>query len=109
MSVPERLLLLCCLIPAPVFAGDPTRPPDLAPAAQEIVHAPLHLSMVLTEGDRRRVVINGKLMAVSDWIGNARLVAIHDDSVVVRQAGKRIVLKLPLPAIRREIKGVKHE
>ena len=109
MSVPERLLLLCCLLPLPAFAGDPTRPPDLVPAAQEIVHAPLHLSMVLTEGERRRAVINGKLMAVSDWIGNARLVAIRDDSVVMRRAGHSIVLKLPLPAVRQDIKGVKHE
>lgn len=92
-------LLLCI---TPVLAADPMRPPNLEPPAQEIVHEPLRLSLILNDAGRKRAVVNGKVLAVSERIGNARLEAINDDHVVMTRAGQRIVLRLAIPAIRQE-------
>lgn len=93
------LLLLCV---TPVLAADPMRPPNLESPAQEIVHEPLRLSLILSDAGRKRAVVNGKVLSVSERIGNARLEAINDDHVVMTRAGQRFVLRLAIPAIRQE-------
>ena len=97
------------LVPTFAWAGDPMRPPNLEAPAQEIVHAPLRLSMILSQQGRRRAVVNGKVLSVSERIGTARLVAIHDDYVVMTREGQQFVLRLQLPDIKQESKGEVHE
>ena len=107
MSVSRLWLLM--LLPLVAWAGDPMRPPNLEAPAQEIVHEPLRLSMILTEQGRKRAVVNGKVLDVSERIGTARLVSIHDDYVVMVQAGRQQVLRLPIPAIKQASKGNANE
>ena len=105
----NSILFLLLVMPWVAYGGDPTRPPNLAPAAQEILHEPLHLSLILADDQRRRAVINGKVLAVSDWIGDAQVKTIGRDQVVMQRAGQRIVLKLPLSAIKKQTKGGQNE
>lgn len=104
MSV-NKWWLCWLLLPVLAWAGDPMRPPNLEAPAEEIVLEPLRLSMILTEEGRRRAVVNGKVLSVSERIGTARLVSIHDDHVVMAQAGRQTVLRLPMPMIRQASKG----
>ncbi len=106
------LVVRCCvlmLVTFPVWAGDPMRPPNLEAPAQEILHEPLRLSMILNEQGRKRAVVNGKVMDVSDRVGTARLLAIHEDYVVMQQAGERIDLRLHGVAIKQASEGEAHE
>ena len=103
------VMLLMSVWCVAALANDPTRPPNLAPVATELVHEPLRLSLVLSEGERRTAVVNGKVLAVSDWIGSAQVLAIRDDQVLMRRAGQRFVLRLPVAAIKKDMKGGQHE
>lgn len=104
MSARNPLFALL-LLPLLAWAGDPMRPPNLEPAAQEIVHEPLRLSMIVTEQGRKRAVVNGKILSVSERIGNARLEAIHDDHIVMTRGGQRFVLRLGIPAVKQASEG----
>lgn len=104
MSVNKTVWLLL-LWPVLVWANDPMRPPHLEAPPAEIVHEPLRLSMILTEAGRRRAVVNGKVLSVSERIGTARLMAIHDDHVVMMRAGQTWVLKLSTAAVVQASKG----
>ena len=108
----RKYLLLCLLLvqTLPVQAGDPTRPPfaEAATPLQE-TSTPLQLSMILREDGRRRAVINGQLLAVSEAVGNARVVAINEDYVVMAQGGRRFNLSLPITPVKQTHQGGLHE
>lgn len=107
-----RSLSLCLLMlaPLPATAGDPTRPPFAEAAAPlESAAAPLHLSMILREEGRRRAVINGQLVAVTEAVGNARVVAIHEDHVVMARSGRQFDLHLSLAPVKQLSQDGHHE
>lgn len=104
MSV-NKVVLFLLLWPMLVWANDPMRPPHLEAPPEEIVYEPLRLSMILAEEGRRRAVVNGKLLGVSERIGTARLVAIHDDHVVMTRAGQTFVLRLSTASVIQASKG----
>lgn len=101
------LFFLCW--PLLVWANDPMRPPGLETAPSEMLVEPLRLSMILAGQGRQRAVINGKVLAVGEQVGNARLLAIGKDHVVMTQAGQRVELRLPVSFIRQTDKGKMHE
>lgn len=105
----NKVLWCLLLLPMLAWATDPMRPPHLEAPAEEMVLEPLRLSMIVAEEGRRRAVVNGKVLGVSERIGTARLVTIHDDYVVMIRAGQQIVLRLPLPDVRQVSEGELHE
>lgn len=108
-----KCLPLCLLMMAqalPALAGDPTRPPFVeASAPRQSTAAPLQLSMILHEDGRHRAVINGSLVAVSESVGSARVVAIHSDHVVLARAGRQFSLHLPIAAVKQSSQGSQYE
>src|SRR3989338_10754497 len=94
----------------PALAGDPTRPPFAeASAPRQSTATPMQLSMILQEEGRHRAVINGKLVAVSESVGNARVVAINQDHVVLARAGRQFSLHLPIAAVKQSSQGNQYE
>lgn len=110
---PIKQLILCGLFVVPAMnaaAGDPTRPPFVEmPPSQQVVSEPLQLSMILQERGRHRAVINGKSLAVADWISNAKVVAINQDHVLMARGGRQFKLQLPIGAVKTVSKGGMHE
>jgi len=105
----NKTVWLLLLLPSLVWANDPMRPPHLEAPPQEIVAEPLRLSMILAEEGRRRAVVNGKVLSVSERIGTARLLAIHDDHVVMVRAGQQFTLRLAVAPVIQASKGDVHE
>lgn len=86
----KRLLPLVVLLAAlPAQARDPMSPPE-APAAaarQPAAEAPppLRVHQLLVVDGQRYVVHQGRRRAVGEQIGEARIVAIDDNAVLLRQ------------------------
>lgn len=77
---------------------DPTRPPGSSEYAPGQADGGLQ-SIVRREGQKPRALINGELVALGDKVGGSagsqRLIAINDDSVVLRdEQGNRETLQL---------------
>ena len=75
--------------------NDPTRPVDVKPTSVGSVAPaaagdtpPARLEAVLHAPDRTVAIINGKLLHVGDWVGDARIEAIDLDSVRLVRAGR---------------------
>lgn len=106
-TLPLAVTLMLASAPA-LSMTDPMRPPSFdgveAPQARQEAKPPtsLTLSMILDTGSRRRAIINDAVVELDDVIGDARLIAIRKESVVLRQAGKTIELSLPFAEIRRD-------
>lgn len=94
----------CCGIGMAGAQGltDPTRPPDAvvpsgaaSPAVGEAAEtgAPV-LQSVLQSKDRRYAMISGKTYSVGQSVGGARIVAITEAEVTLRDANGKTVLKL---------------
>jgi MSHA biogenesis protein MshK len=95
------LLALTTLLPS-VMPGaahaqslrDPTRPPGSVEFAPGESDGGLQ-SIVRREGRKPLALINGELVPLGGQVGNARLVAVNEDSVVLLDAsGHRETLKL---------------
>ena len=95
------LLALTTLLPS-VMSGaahaqslrDPTRPPGSAEFAPGESDGGLQ-SIVRREGRKPVALINGELVPLGGQVGNARLVAVNEDSVVLLDAsGHRETLTL---------------
>ena len=89
--------LLCCSAQAQSLR-DPTRPPGMSEYAPDQTDSGLQ-SIVRREGQKPRALINGELVSLGAKIGgpdgSQRLIAIHDDSVVLRdEQGNRETLYL---------------
>jgi MSHA biogenesis protein MshK len=95
-------LALVMLIGAPrVFAqglSDPTRPPreiiggGAAPA--EFAANPSPAQVVIISTDRRRATINGQAVALGGRYGNATLVRISDEEIVLQRPEGTETIKL---------------
>ena len=89
--------LACCFIffAAPVFAGnvDPTSPFGYSPtSSQKEAEKKLVLESIIHGDGIHTVVINGKVMKPQDTIGEYKLTAVNDNSVVLRSKTQRLKL-----------------
>lgn len=96
-----------CLLPFAAQAEalrDPTRPPAVLSAAQdgatEVVASGPLLQSVLVSAGRRSAIISGQNVQVGDRIGDARVVEINENEVVLRTGGGLQRLKL-FPAVEK--------
>lgn len=82
---------------------DPTRPPAIiaAPVAAsgEVETKPLGLQSVIISKDRRAAIIDGATVELGGKHGDARLVEVNEDNVVLKSAKGRQVLTL-FPDVR---------
>jgi len=83
---------------------DPTKPPDIAPAATSSGY---QLSAIIIAPDHRTAVINGKLRHLGDKFDNLTLIMIEKNKVILQGADKQIVLTLEQDAISPMLKIVK--
>ena len=85
---------------------DPTRPPaGFGGAATAPVESAPRLQSILISSTRRIVIINGKTMKVGDKIGDAQLVAINENDVLLRTGKSLEVLRLYPSLVRRAADG----
>lgn len=111
-----HLMLVPLLLASPVWAqlADPTRPPvqaavpagDAASAAA--IPAAVGLQSVILSRDgkgRPAAVINGEVVQLGGKLGEARLVKVEEDHVVLLSAEGRETLRL-MPAAEKVIKKV---
>ncbi len=103
------------LLPGAMLAAglaDPTRPPYRQVARKAPVAVPdssgWRLTMIRLSDRDRIAVVNGRLVAVGDRVGDARVVAIRPGAVELVQAGKRFTVKLSRARVKR-VSGVRHE
>lgn len=79
---------------------DPTRPPPAFIQSGAADEAPpeegesLELQSILVSAHRRQAVIGGKVVKVGDSIGQAKVVRISEDTVVLRTGRQNETLKL---------------
>lgn len=85
-----------------VQAGDPTRPPSLGAGKAKPVYQALSLTMILRDSANMRAIINESVVGVTDVVAGARVIAIKEDSVVLRRAGQNITLRMPLAEVRKD-------
>jgi hypothetical protein len=100
-----RVLLIFLLSSSSSYllaANDPTRPPIFGPVKSKPVYNSLVLTMILNDKNNKRAIINESIVAVSDVVANARVIAIYDESVILTRAGKKIVLRMPLADVRKD-------
>lgn len=83
-------------------SGDPTRPPLFSGSKAKTVYPPLQLSMILSDQQNMRAIINESVVGVADTVANAKVLSIAEDSVVLSRAGQRITLRMPIAAVRKE-------
>jgi MSHA biogenesis protein MshK len=83
---------------------DPTQPPRavVLPSAPASAGAarPARLEAVLHAGDRAVAIIDGKLLRVGDWLGDARVAAIDSDAVHLTREGRKLTLRLANKAMK---------
>ena len=99
-------LALPLLVQAAELA-DPTRPVTLnapSPPGTAVQAAPssstLRLEGIVLAAERRVAIINGKLLHVGDWLGDAHIQAIDNATVLYSRAGRSHTLRLAAPAIQ---------
>jgi|SRR5689334_2380234 len=98
-----RLLcpLIACLAAWPVCAqglSDPTRPPRefLGGAAEPQLAAPgsSPAQVIIISKNRRQATINGRTVSIGERYGNATLVRISDEEIVLQKPDSTEVIKL---------------
>jgi hypothetical protein len=94
--------MLCCalLLAPPAMAADlrdPTQPPATVSTATRREPAPI-LSAVLKSGYKRGAIFNGQFVRSGGSVGNYTIIAVLDDGVRYRYAGRELELRLPPPA-----------
>lgn len=75
---------------------DPTRPSNswgAGSAAPAVSSGPVLQSVLIASG-RRVAVISGQTVQVGDKVGDARIVAINESEVVLREGGKLQTMKV---------------
>lgn len=74
---------------------DPTRPPFyLHHSGATHVQAETELQSVLVSPNRKVAIIQGRTVQVGDMVGDARVVAIAETQVTLREAGGERILRL---------------
>lgn len=108
-SVSTSWLLLALALPTSAMAqiaNDPTRPPsgyaEEAPASAD-VGGGLTLQSVLISPSQKAAIISGTMVKLGEKYGDAVLVKVAENEVVLRTAGTSQVLKLYPGVEKREI------
>ena len=109
-SVLKLALTLILCVPSYVNANnkglDPTKPLFGGESAQIMnVGEKLILEGIFHGshgGNTHTVIINGQSLKVNDTIGEYRLVAVNDDSVVLRSSDKRLKLAIFSGVVKRQ-------
>ncbi|GLX77873.1 hypothetical protein tinsulaeT_12130 [Thalassotalea insulae] len=80
---------------------DPTRPLSASyqGATTQKQFSQYVLQSIIDSGQRKKVVINGKLMSLGDRIGQYQLSAIKDNSVVLSSPDKELAMSLFSPVV----------
>ena len=113
MSVRRGLLLLVCGMAtawaapgAPVDLPDPTEPPEryrTAVRRMEVTRRQeFAVSAIKISGEHRRAIVNDRLVAEGDAIGEARVVEILPTAVVVEYLAEHIRVALLPRKIRQQ-------
>lgn len=87
--------------PAGVFV-DPTRPPSPAagvPGGDKSAQSRTLQSVLIAPG-RSVAVVDGEMVRVGSWLGDARVVKIDESGVVLRGSGRTETLRL-LPDVKK--------
>ena len=84
--------------------SDPTRPPReiLGAAADEPAFNPSPAQVVIISTDRRQATINGQTVVLGGRYGNATLVRISDEEIVLKRADATEVIRLYSSVHRRK-------
>lgn len=77
---------------------DPTRPPAFRAVAEGEIDTTPQLQSILIGSDRRAAIISGQVLQVGSQIGDARVVRIEADRVVLRSGSASSTLQL-FPAV----------
>ena len=95
---PLLMAFLALFITAGVQAADPTRPPAWlqrgTTAVPVLAPGSYVLQQILIQGERRRAVINGRLLQPGDTIDDARLVAVNPTNVTLKTARQQLTVSL---------------
>lgn len=83
-------------------SSDPTRPPLFSSPQTQAYLPPLQLSMILSDSNNMRAIINEAVVGVSDTVDGAKVLAINEETVVVSRAGQRLTLRIPVAGVRKE-------
>ena len=101
-QVGQGLCLLYCVLGLSVQAAtDPTRPPTAPVYSTKAAQAktkPMQLQSIRISDTGRRAVIDGKTVYRGSRVRGAEVIAINPNSVLLRQADRRIELSLRAPA-----------
>ncbi|HEY8023526.1 MAG TPA: MSHA biogenesis protein MshK [Burkholderiaceae bacterium] len=94
--------VLACMAASAENLPDPTRPPAGYSQGQtgEAVGSGPVLQSILISSTRRIAIISGKTLRVGDTYGDAQVVAINENEVVLRSGKTRETLKL-FPVLRK--------
>jgi MSHA biogenesis protein MshK len=100
----SRFLFLCLLISGAALANpgvDPTQPPrDLLPVAVASGDSPLILQAIVRGAQGSRAVIGGQNLRVGERYADARVLAIHAQSVLIERQGQQQLLRLAEPVMQ---------
>lgn len=110
----RRLMFALLGLPAIAAAqpmADPTRPPNVSPAADAAAPAaygaPVLQSVILRSGQKPRALISGELVEQGGKFGDMRVVKITADTAILRGASGRVTLALTPEASKRPAKPAK--
>lgn len=105
--------LACCLAGGNAAAlaqlADPTRPPaaiaapETSPAGESAPVASGLQSIILKKEGRPAALINGVVVELGGMVGEARLVQVDEDSVILLGPQGRETLRL-IPAVEKQVK-----
>lgn len=75
-------------------SADPTKPFSYSGGSEQVAQQKLVLESIIHGDGVHTAVINGKPLQVGDYIGEHRLVAVNNDSVVLRTETERLKLSV---------------
>lgn len=101
----SKVLLLSLLLSSAALADnvgiDPTQPPrELLPAATASGDSPLILQAIVRGAQGSRAVIGGQSLRVGERYADARVLAIHAQSVLIERQGQQQLLRLAEPVMQ---------
>lgn len=101
----SRVLFLSLLLSGAALAGnpgiDPTQPPgELQPAVAASGDRPLVLQAIVRGAQGSRAIIAGQSLRVGERYADARVLAIHAQSVLIERQGQQQLLRLAEPVMQ---------
>jgi MSHA biogenesis protein MshK len=103
-SLAVALALALCAASATAQMNDPTRPPASFGAGEpDTDGGGIMLQSVLISPNQKAAIINGVLVKLGEKYGDAVLIEVAENEVVLRSGGMRQVLKLHPGVNKREL------